>query len=131
MKLNFYDIGFNAVYSMMSKQTKDDAEYNQIMGVILGVIFFSQPIFLLTLDLFILFSSEDFKPDINKTYVILYFVILLVLNYIYFLGGKRYLKIDKSLSKLSKRKRILYKSLSWLFMIGTFIGLFVILSIKY
>lgn len=116
---------------MMSKQTKDDAEYNQIMGVILGVIFFSQPIFLLTLDLFILFSSEDFKPDINKTYVILYFVILLVLNYIYFLGGKRYLKIDKSLSKLSKRKRILYKSLSWLFMIGTFIGLFVILSIKY
>ncbi len=131
MRLNFYDIVFHATYSLMSKQTKNDLQYNQIMGVILGVMLFCVSLNFLLLDMFILFAASSTNPEINTIYGIGIYFFLLIINYFYFLLDKRYLKIDNLFKLLPREKQILYKWVSWLFMIGTFFAIFVILSFKY
>lgn len=123
--MNFHDILFYAFYDLMRRQGNRNPEDDKTDGLVGGAIFLSiVPFTILGNIVLILKHLHAFPWIINKAVVIIFGILFMGANILYFRSDKRYLKIENAFNEMGKKKRRYYLFTSWSVVLLLFIVFF-------
>lgn len=128
--MNIYSILFDRLYAVFHKGASINPAHEKLDGAVLTSMILCIPVFfnvLSILHLMRLYLNIDIY--VNTLYGALGMIILMAFNLLYFLRKKKYLEVNSFVITLTKKKRIVFTVISWVYFLGSFILFFFLLNI--
>ena len=131
MRMNLYDFLFYSFYDVMSRQGNQNQNDDKIDGFVWGAILLSIAPFLFLMDLIIILGHYNILDvSITKITIIVFLILLMGFNILYFRTDKRYTKIENEFKIMSKKKRRYNLITSRILVLLLIIGFFALLQLK-
>lgn len=113
-KMNWYNIVFERIYSLFEKGASINPNHEKLDGAIISILVFCCLLFINTLTVFLIIDKLfDYSIELNPKFGIWGMSTLILMNLLYFLSGKRYLKIKNSITDTPNRKRYTFFVLAY------------------
>jgi hypothetical protein len=128
--MNIYSILFDRLYAVFHKGASINPAHEKLDGAVLTSMILSIPVFfnvLSILHLMRLYLNIDIY--VNTIYGAVGMIILMAFNLLYFLRKKKYIEVNSFVNTLTKKKRIVFTVISWVYFLGSFILFFFLLNI--
>jgi len=104
--MNCYHIIFERIYTLFGKGTSLNPNHEKFDGAVISTLVFCSLLFINTLTLLLIFDKLlNFSIELKPVYGLVWMIILIIINFTYFLSGNRYMKINMDLSNKPKQKR--------------------------
>lgn len=104
--MNCYHIIFERIYSLFGKGASLNPSHEELDGAVISTLVFCFLLFINTLTVLLIIDMLfDYSVELKPVYGLIWMVILIIINFLYFLSGKRYVKIKSGLTDRSKQKR--------------------------
>lgn len=101
-----YHTIFERIYSLFGKGVSINPSHEKLDGAVISTLVFCCLQFINTLTFFLIIDKIfDYSVELKPVYGFILMVILIVVNFAYFLSGKRYVKIKSDLMERSNKKR--------------------------
>jgi hypothetical protein len=128
--MNIYSILFERLYAVFHKGASINPAHEKLDGAVLTSMILSIPVFFNTLSiLHLLRIFLNINIYVNIFYGATGMIILMAFNLLYFLRKKKYLEASSFVAALTKKKRIVFTVISWVYFLGSFILFFFLLNI--
>jgi len=122
--MKLYDIIFERLYALFGKGASINPEHKKLDGAVLTSLILSILVFFNILSITLIFCKKfSVELPINFMYGLFGITIIIIINLLYFLWKKKYIKLKSEISQISIRKRNKYSILTFLYALVS-IGLF-------
>ena len=104
--MNCYHIIFERIYALFGKGTSLNPSHEKLDGAVISILVFCSLLFINTLTLLLIIDKLfDYSVELKPVYGLVWMIILIMINFTYFLSRKRYIRINMVLSNMPKQKR--------------------------